>query len=117
VQGVLEMRKGTTTTDWIFPAPTASGHIEALTLKKQHAAALDICGVEAFVLYARRHTCLTRWAKYMDPFIHHVLAGHTDMNWSHPPGSNWRPADYESAAAAILPIRPSLYKSVSTPSL
>ncbi len=80
IQGVLDMRKGTSTTDWIFPAPTASGHIEASTLKKQHAAALDICGVEAFVLYTLRHTCLTRWAKHMDPFTLHVLAGHTDMN-------------------------------------
>src|SRR5579875_2211689 len=49
----------------------------------------------------------------MDSFTFHILAGHTDMNttkryvhpsdgervsWSHPPGSNRRPADYESAA-------------------
>ena len=80
VQGVLEMRKGTSTTDWIFPAPTRSGHIEGSTLKKQHANALEICGVEPFVLYTLRHTCITRWAKYMDPFTLHVLAGHTDMN-------------------------------------
>jgi len=80
VQGVLEMRKGTSTTDWIFPAPTRSGHIEGSTLKKQQANALEICGVEPFVLYTLRHTCITRWAKYMDPFTLHVLAGHTDMN-------------------------------------
>ncbi len=99
-----------------------------------------------FVLYTFRHTCITRWAKHMDPFTLHVLAGHTDMNttkryvhpsdadileamekvrggtklgtipktpnpkkrgnrpqfsegeevrWSHPPGLNRRPADYE----------------------
>jgi hypothetical protein len=24
--------------------------------------------------------CLTRWAKHIDPFTLHVLAGHTDMN-------------------------------------
>ena len=33
-----------------------------------------------FVLYTLRHTCLTRWAKHMDPFTLHILAGHTDMN-------------------------------------
>ena len=85
-------------------------------------------------LYTFRHTCITRWAKHMEPLTLHVLAGHTDMNttkgyvhpsdedipeamervrgghkftgkllnegdiWSHPPGSNRRPADYESAA-------------------
>ncbi|MBI5084957.1 MAG: hypothetical protein HZB13_10230 [Acidobacteria bacterium] len=32
------------------------------------------------VLHACRHTCITRWAKHMDPFTLHVLAGHTDMN-------------------------------------
>ena len=37
-------------------------------------------GVVAFVLYTFRHTCITRWAKHMDPFTLHVLAGHTDMN-------------------------------------
>ena len=30
--------------------------------------------------YTLRHTCLTRWAKHMDPFTLPVLAGHTDMN-------------------------------------
>jgi len=32
-----------------------------------------------FVLYTFRHTSITRWAKHMDPFTLHVLAGHTDM--------------------------------------
>ncbi|MGA3205097.1 MAG: hypothetical protein ABSF12_21590 [Bryobacteraceae bacterium] len=36
--------------------------------------------VAPFVLYTFRHTCITRWAKYMDPFTLHVLAGHADMN-------------------------------------
>ena len=25
------------------------------------------------------HTCLTRWAKWMDPFTFHRVAGHADM--------------------------------------
>jgi integrase len=77
---VLEMRRAGHASEWIFPAPTKSGHVEASTLKKQHAAALTASGVAPFVLYTFRHTCITRWAKYMDPFTLHVLAGHTDMN-------------------------------------
>lgn len=68
------------TFEWIFPAPTRSGHIEGSTLKKQHAAALKTSGVAPFVLYTFRHTCITRWAKHMGPFTLHVLAWHTDMN-------------------------------------
>jgi integrase len=80
VLSVLEMRRTGQVSEWIFPAPTKSGHVEASTLKKQHAAALKASGVVPFVLYTFRHTCITRWAKYMDPFTLHVLAGHTDMN-------------------------------------
>jgi integrase len=76
---VLEMRRVGATSEWVFPANTRSGHIEASTLKKQHAAALKASGVAPFVLYTFRHTCITRWAKYMDPFRLHILAGHTDM--------------------------------------
>lgn len=80
VLGILEMRRAGATSGWVFPADTRSGHIEASTLKKQHAAALKKSGVAPFVLYTFRHTCITRWAKHMDPFTLHVLAGHTDMN-------------------------------------
>ncbi len=80
VLGVLEMRRAGAISDWIFPAETKSGHIEGSTLKKQHAAAMKASGVVPFVLYTFRHTCITRWAKHMDPFTLHVLAGHTDMN-------------------------------------
>ena len=80
VQGVLDMRRDLSTSEWVFPSETRSGHIEGSTLKKQHAAAVNLSGVEAFVLYSLRHTAITRWAKHMDPYILHVLAGHTDMN-------------------------------------
>jgi integrase len=80
VLSVLEMRRAGALSEWVFPAETRSGHIEASTLKKQHAAALKASGVAPFVLYTFRHTCITRWAKHMDPFTLHVLAGHTDMN-------------------------------------
>ena len=80
VRAVLEMRRAGLPSDWVFPAPTQSGHTEASTIKKQHAAAVKASGVARFVLYTFRHTCITRWAKHMDPFTLHILAGHTDMN-------------------------------------
>lgn len=80
VLSILEMRRAASTSEWIFPADTKSGHIETGTLKKQHAKALASSGVARFVPYDLRHTCLTRWAKVMDPFTLKKLAGHTDLN-------------------------------------
>jgi hypothetical protein len=79
-----------------FPRAYRERSYEASTIKKQHATALDMSGVDVFVLYTLRHTCLTRWAKYMDPFTLHVLAGHTDMNttkrYIHPDETPFREA-------------------------
>jgi integrase len=80
VLSILAMRREISTSDWIFPAPTASGHIEGSSLKKQHQKALVSSKVRKFVLYDLRHTCLTRWAKVMDAFTLKTLAGHTDLN-------------------------------------
>jgi integrase len=80
VLSILNMRRAESKSEWLFPAETKSGHVEASSLKKQHAAALKKSGVPAFVLYTFRHTCITRWAKHMDPFTLHVIAGHADMN-------------------------------------
>lgn len=80
VLSILEMRRNGSLSDWIFPSDTHSGHIETGTLKKPHAKALKGSEVSAFVPYDLRHTCLTRWAKVMDPFTLKKLAGHTDLN-------------------------------------
>lgn len=64
---------------WLFPAPTASGHIEPSSLKKQHANACKLAKLESFDLYTFRHTCLTRWAPHMDVFTLQYLAGHSDI--------------------------------------
>ena len=77
---VLEMRKVNIGSEWVFPSATKSGHIESSTLKKQHHAALEASGVSSFVIYDLRHTCLTRWAKTMDPFTLMKLAGHADLS-------------------------------------
>ena len=80
VLSILEMRQAASKSDWIFPADTESGHIEASTLKKRHSAAVTAAKVAPFVPYDMRHTCLTRWAKVLDPFTLKKLAGHADLN-------------------------------------
>jgi integrase len=75
----LEMRRATSTNEWVFPAATASGHVEKSTLKKPHLKAYTLAKVAAFPLYTFRHTCLTRWAEYMDPYTLAYLAGHSDF--------------------------------------
>jgi integrase len=58
-EAVLEMRRAVATSEWVFPAPTKSGHIEQSTLKKRHGTACDLAGLR-FPFYTFRHTCLTR---------------------------------------------------------
>jgi len=45
---------------WVWPAPTASAHVEPSTVRKQHRRALRESGLRPFVLYSLRHTFLTR---------------------------------------------------------
>ena len=81
-QVILDMRLSRASgSQWVFPAPTKSGHMEYSTLKKQHAKAIqeatkilrkqtqrDDVSFQGFELYTLRHTCLA------------YLAGHRDMN-------------------------------------
>ncbi len=110
VLSILEMRRSCTTSEWVFPAPTRSGHVEASTLKKQHAAAVKASAVSPFVLYTFRHTCITRWAKHMDPFTLHVLAGHADMSttkrYVHPSDADVLEAMMRVHALASAPSAP-----------
>ena len=73
------MRQTDARSEWLFPAPTATGHIEKSTLKKQHKKALATAKVEPFTLYTFRHTCLTR-AAFMDPYTLAYLADHSDFS-------------------------------------
>jgi integrase len=77
---LMDMRRAVASGEWVFPAPTRSGHMEKSTLKKQHPKAYRIAKVAAFSLYTFRHTCLTRWAEYMGPFTLAYLAGHSDFS-------------------------------------
>jgi len=76
----VDMRKTDAESEWVFPAPTATGHIEKSTLKKQHKKALAAAKVEPFTLYTFRHSCLTRWAAFMDLYTLAYLAGHSDFS-------------------------------------
>jgi integrase len=73
VRNILERhweRVGKPAEGWIWSAPTASGHVEPSTLKKQHVRAFKTLAEQAegnneksmqpFVLYSLRHTFLTR---------------------------------------------------------
>ncbi len=79
VAAVLEMRRTLNGSPWIFPAPTKTGHIEQSSIKKAHRRALKASQVAPFVVYDMRHTCLTRWAQYLDPFTLKKLAGHESL--------------------------------------
>jgi hypothetical protein len=80
-KAVIEMRRATASADeWVFPAGTKSGHIEKSTLNKKHPKAAKLAGLVPFPLYTFRHTCLTRWAAYMDPYTLAYLAGHSEFS-------------------------------------
>lgn len=83
VRAILEGRwklAGEPLEGWVWPAPTRSGHIESSSLKKQHAKAIKISKVRAFVLYTLRHTFLTRLgASGCDVWTLARIAGHSSI--------------------------------------
>ena len=79
---------------WVWPAPTRSGHLEASSLRKQHARAFRLANARArsehvkpiriFVLYAFRHTYLTRLGESgCDVWTLARVAGHSSIAMSH----------------------------------
>jgi integrase len=89
---------------WVFPAPTRSGHIEQSSLKKRHKEACTAAGVEYFVPYTLRHTCLARWASAIDPYTLAYLAGYSSFaptrRYVHPPQLEVVRAQVDKARAA-----------------
>lgn len=69
---------------WVWPnADTASGHIEPSTLKKAHAKACKQAKIKPFVIYAARHTSLTRLGySGCDVWTLARLAGHSKIQMS-----------------------------------
>jgi integrase len=80
VQSIVAMRRTHAEGPWIFPAANKSGHIEPWSVRGQHGKACKAAKVEHFPIYTFRHTCLTRWAPFMDPWTLAYLAGHRDMS-------------------------------------
>src|SRR6202790_1273568 len=74
------------TNGWVFPAKKASvGHIVPNTIYQPHLDAVKNSGIceKQFVLYALRHTCLSRWgASGMDAWTLARLAGHSSIKQS-----------------------------------
>jgi integrase len=79
---LIEARRAVAKSDWVFPAPTKSEHIEKSMFKKPHAKSYTIAKIASFPLYTFRHTCLTHWAAHMDPYTLGYLAGHSDFSTS-----------------------------------
>lgn len=96
VRAVLESRWGEVgepDEGWVWTAPTASGHVEPSTIKKQHAKTFDVIAAEAaqnggkavrrFVLYSLRHTFLTRLGESgVDVWTLARVAGHSSITMS-----------------------------------
>jgi len=81
VATILRSRLEKHDSQWVFPAPTKSGHAEPSTIKDHHAKAIKLAEIEPFVLYTLRHTCLTRWASHMGrPDTLAFLAAHSDFS-------------------------------------
>jgi integrase len=76
---------------WIFPAPTKQGHVWHDSIRVQHKKALKGGKVQAFVIYALRHTFLTRLGESgCDVWTLARIAGHSSIKMSeryvHPGG-------------------------------
>jgi integrase len=93
VRAIIEARwnlAGKPLEGWLWPAPTASGHIDHSSLKKQHTKAFHTVNAEArksnlrpitpFVLYSFRHTFLTRLGQSgCDAWTLARIAGHSSI--------------------------------------
>jgi integrase len=119
VQSILDKRRGHVEGPWIFPAPTKSGHIEPSSLQGQHAKACVLAKLVHLPLYTFWHTCLTRWAPFMDPWTLAYLAGHRDMSitkrYVHPQEYSTRAA-MEKARVALSGHSSGHSPILSTPS-
>jgi integrase len=83
VRALLEARweaMGRPGEGWIWPARTASTHVERTSLRRHHIEALTLSGVRPFVLYSLRHTFLTRLgASGCNVWLLARIAGHSSI--------------------------------------
>ncbi len=77
---ILEMRHAAASGEWVFPAPTRSGHIEESTLKKQHPKACTLAKVpDVPALHLPAHV-LNPMGGVHGPVHVGYLAGHSDFS-------------------------------------
>jgi integrase len=68
---------------WVFPAPTSRGHVWHDSIRVQHKRALKTSQVQPFVIYALRHTFLTRLGESgCDVWTLARIAGHSSIKMS-----------------------------------
>jgi integrase len=68
---------------WIFPAATKRGHVWHDSIRVQHKKALKASQVQTFVIYALRHTFLTRLGESgCDVWTLARIAGHSSIKMS-----------------------------------
>jgi integrase len=89
VRDIIQTRwnaAGKPQTGWVFSATGAKvGHIVDNTIYEPHTNAVEKIGLnpQEFVLYALRHTCLTRWGDSgIDAWTLARLAGHSSIKQS-----------------------------------
>jgi integrase len=94
VRAALEMRwerAGKPDEGWVWPAPTKQGHVWHDSIRAQHKRTLQATNVRPFVVYALRHTFLTRLGESgCDVWTLARIAGHSSIKMSeryvHPSG-------------------------------
>lgn len=119
-------RAGKPVEGWIFDAPTASGHVEPSTIKKQHAKTFKALAelaaennqkpIRPFVLYTLRHTFLTRLGESgCNVWTLARIAGHSSIAMS---GRYVHPSEDSvlNAMAGLLP-KPNTETSENAPAL
>ena len=90
---------------WVWPAPTKQGHVWHDSIRVQHRNAIKTSKVPGFVIYALRHTFLTRLGTSgCDVWTLARIAGHSSIKMSeryvHPSGG----AVLEAMTRMSLPV-------------
>ena len=80
VRRMLEERLRLQESEWVFPSASRVGHYNQGSAKIHHAKALKRSGVKPFEPYILRHTALTFFGKFLDPFTLARVAGHSAIS-------------------------------------
>lgn len=77
---ILEARRAESTSVWVFPAETATGHTNQGSVHQLHERVIAESGIAHFPLYVFRHTALTRLASLVVAFDLQKFAGHRSLS-------------------------------------